>query len=201
MHKLLLPLFRQKLTICLLWLIAPALLAAAPDPIESTLLKERVSAGELPPIAKRIPAEPLVVDLVAKGRKPGVQGGTLRTMVSRSKDIRQMVVFGYARLAIYNEQYELTPDILSAIDVEADRIFTLHLRDGHRWSDGHPFTSSDFEYWWNDVANDPDLSPSGPPQFMLVDGEPPTVTFPDEVTVVYEWSKPCLLYTSDAADE
>ncbi len=190
MHKLFLQSFRQKLAICLLWLIAPALLAAAPDPIESTLLKEQVSSGELPPIAKRIPAEPLVVDLVAKGRKPGVQGGTLRTMVSRSKDIRQMVVFGYARLAIYNEQYELTPDILSAIDVEADRIFTLHLRDGHRWSDGHPFTSSDFEYWWNDVANDPDLSPSGPPQFMLVDGEPPTVTFPDEVTVVYEWSKP-----------
>jgi len=138
----------------------------------------------------RIPKEPLVVDLAAKGREPGVQGGTLRTMVSRSKDIRQMVVFGYSRLLVYDDKYSLGPDILAGVDVEDDRTFTLRLREGHRWSDGHPFTSADFQYWWDDVANHPELSPSGPPQFMLVDGELPVVTFPDETTVVYEWKKP-----------
>ena len=190
MRKILMQVFNRKIITWLWCLLLPLQIAAAPVAVESTLLTERVAAGELPPVEKRIPKEPLVVDLAAKGREHGVQGGTLRTMVSRSKDIRQMVVFGYSRLLIYDDQYSLGPDILAGVDVAEDRTFTLRLREGHRWSDGHPFTSADFQYWWEDVANDPELSPSGPPQFMFVDGELPTVTFPDETTVVYEWTKP-----------
>ncbi len=157
---------------------------------ENAFWQDKVAAGELPALENRIPDQPVVVDLQSRGREPGVPGGTLRTMVSRSKDIRQMVVFGYSRLLIYNEDYSLTPDILLELEVEEERIFTLKLRAGHRWSDGHPFTSADFRYWWEDVANDPELSPSGPPQFMRVEGELPLVTFPDKTTVVYEWKKP-----------
>ena len=174
----------------LLLLLSPWQVSAAPVAIESTLWGEQVASGELQPVSERIPKQPLVVDLEAKGRELGVQGGTLRTMVSRSKDIRQMVVFGYSRLMIYDDNYSLTPDILASVDVEEDRRFTLHLRAGHRWSDGHPFTSADFKYWWIDVANDPDLSPAGPPTFMRVNDQLPTVTFPDEHTVVYEWAQP-----------
>ena len=181
---------RRRLIACLWGLILPMQIAAAPVAVESALLADRVASGKLPPVSKRIPEQPLVVDMAAKGRESGVQGGTLRTMVSRSKDIRQMVVFGYSRLVIYDDQYSLSPDILAAIDVKEDRVFTLKLRAGHRWSDGHPFTSADFRYWWEDIATDPELSPSGPPQFMLVDGELPKVAFPDETTVVYEWKKP-----------
>ena len=181
---------RRRLIACLWGLILPMQIAAAPVAVESALLADRVASGELPPVSMRIPEQPLVVDMAAKGRKPGVQGGTLRTMVARSKDVRQMVVFGYSRLVIYDDQYSLNPDILAGIDVKEDRIFTLKLRAGHRWSDGHPFTSEDFRYWWEDIATDPELSPSGPPQFMLVDGELPKVAFPDETTVVYEWRKP-----------
>jgi len=157
---------------------------------ESPFWIEAVSQGTLPPAKQRIPAAPLVVDLTANGRTSGVQGGTLRTMVSRAKDIRQMVVLGYARLVIYDKYYALTPDILESYEVDSGRIFTLRLRPGHRWSDGYPFTSTDFDYWWNHIANNPDLSPSGPPQYMLVDGELPTMTFPDDYTVIIEWAKP-----------
>ncbi len=176
--------------ICLCCLLVALQLSAAPVPVESALLSDQVANGELPPISERIPAEPIVVDLLAKGRQPGVQGGTLRTMVSRSKDIRQMVVMGYSRLVIYDENYDLTPDILASIDVQEGRKFTLRLRRGHRWSDGHPFTSADFEYWWVDVANNPELAPSGPPQFMRVNGQLPEVTYPDEQTIIYEWAEP-----------
>ena len=190
MLKFLTRFIRYKIATCLCCLLLPLQILATPVAIESTLWSEQVASGELPPVSERIPEQALVVDLEAKGRESGVQGGTLRTMVSRSKDIRQMVVFGYSRLMIYNDNYSLTPDILASVDVEEDRRFTLHLRAGHRWSDGHPFTSADFKYWWVDVANDPELSPAGPPQFMRVNGLLPTVTFPDEHTVVYEWAQP-----------
>ncbi|WP_339771296.1 ABC transporter substrate-binding protein [uncultured Pseudosulfitobacter sp.] len=165
-------------------------LAAQTSPVqvqESTFWADEVARGAMPPAAQRIPQEPLVVDLEAKGRSFGKQGGTLRTMISRSKDVRQMVVYGYARLVGYDKTYNLTPDILRDVTVEDDRRFTLHLRKGHKWSDGSDFTSADFAYWWNDVANNPALTPTGPPDVMRVRGHLATMTFPDPWTVVVEW--------------
>lgn len=164
--------------------------ADTPTPKEGQFWSSEVNAGHLPPIQERLPAEPLVVDLAAKGREFGTPGGTLRTMVTRSKDIRQMVVYGYARLVGFNEKYELVPDLLESFENEDNRKFTLNLREGHKWSDGSPFTSEDFRYWWEDVANNELLSPSGPPDFLIVEGKPPTVSFPDATTVVFEWDDP-----------
>ncbi len=165
-------------------------LADVPVPQESSFWSAEVDAGDLPPVAERLPKDPLVVDLAAKGREFGTQGGTLRTMVTRSKDIRQMVVYGYARLVGFDENYEIVPDILASYDNDGNRKFTLHLREGHKWSDGSSFTSEDFRYWWEDVANNELLSPSGPPDFLIVEGKAPTVSFPDETTVIYEWDDP-----------
>ncbi|UWQ46237.1 ABC transporter substrate-binding protein [Leisingera aquaemixtae] len=170
--------------------LAPLAAQAEPEVQESAFWQSEVKAGYMPPAAKRIPDVPLVVDLAAKGREFGIQGGTLNTMVTRSKDIRQMVVYGYARLAGYDENYQLKPDILLSFEAENNRRFTLKLRPGHRWSSGDPFTSADFRYWWEDVANNELLSPAGPPDFMRVLGKLPRVSFPDETTVIYEWDAP-----------
>ena len=183
----------RKFLLALAATLAFAPLAAHSDgPVlqESSFWAQEVNAGSLPHVQDRIPSEPLVVDLEAKGRSFGRQGGTLRTLISRTKDVRQMVVYGYARLVGYQPDYTLAPDILAAVDVEEGRKFTLHLRPGHRWSDGMPFTSDDFRYWWENVANDPDITPSGPPDFMIVDNRMGKVTFPDEHTVVFEWQIP-----------
>jgi len=154
---------------------------------ESTFWRQEVDAGDLPPVADRLPRDALVVDLEAKGRAFGTQGGTLRTLVSRSKDVRQMVVYGYARLMGYDQNYVLYPDILRDIEVTEGRIFTMYLRDGHKWSDGSPFTSDDFRYWWENVVLNKKITPSGPPEFMYVDDTLGTVTFPDKLTVRFEW--------------
>ena len=164
-------------------------LAAAPVLQESQFWSDEVEAGDLPVVAERVPSEPLIVDLEAKGRVSGTPGGVLRTMVTRSKDIRQMVVYGYARLVGYDENYDLTPDILAGYDNQDNKVFTLHLRPGHKGSNGHPFTSEDFRYWWEDVANNEMLSPAGPPDFLIVDGKPPVVSFPDDHTVVFAWDQ------------
>jgi peptide/nickel transport system substrate-binding protein len=139
---------------------------------------------------KTLPDAPLVTDPAAIGREPGRAGGTLRILLPKDKDIRLVSVWGYARLVGYAEDLSLRPDILLSVGNEANTVFTLRLRPGHRWSDGAPFTSEDFRYWWEDVANNPELSPSGPPAELLIDGEKPVVTFPDAATVVYRFTRP-----------
>lgn len=160
--------------------------------VETETLAERLApAGDLPPVAERVPAEPLVVDLAGRNREPGLHGGTLRMFVSRSKDVRYMSVWGYARLVGYDETYSLEADILKDFTISPDgKVVTLILRRGHRWSDGHPFTTEDLRYWWEDVALNEQLSPAGPPVQMLADGKPPVVEVIDEVTIRYTWDKP-----------
>ena len=157
--------------------------------VEAPELHRRVVEGKLPPVDQRLPQHPLVVHL-AEGQRPGRYGGTLVTLAGRSRDTRLFTVYGYARLVAYDRHLNIVPDILESIDVEDDRIFTLHLRKGQRWSDGAPFTAEDFRYYWEDVANDRELSPTGPPRDMIVDGEPPKFEVLDETTVRYTWSKP-----------
>lgn len=158
--------------------------------VEPPSLASKVTAGELPPVDQRLPKVPAVVDLEGNGLEPGSHGGTLRMLMGRVKDTRMMVVYGYARLVDYDRKRNLVPDILESVDVKEGRVFTLRLRPGHRWSDGHPFTSEDFRYFWDEIATDPDMSPGGPPRFLRVDGELPTFEAIDPTTVRYTWTKP-----------
>ena len=164
--------------------------AADPTWIEPPALAARVSAGQLPPIAKRLPEKPLVVQVGRGQRELGKSGGMLRMLMASAKDTRQMAVYGYARLVVWTPEYRLEPDILEAVEQEGGRSFTLRLRKGHKWSDGHPFTAEDFRYFWEDLVGNAELSPFGPPAQLLVDGEKPVFQVVNETTVRYSWSKP-----------
>jgi peptide/nickel transport system substrate-binding protein len=158
--------------------------------VETPALSALVSKGALPSIANRLPSEPDIAAVESMGRKPGRHGGTLRIMMSKEKDIRLLNTWGYARLVAWTPKLELKPDLLKSIDVKEGRVFTMRLRAGHKWSDGHSFTTEDFRYYWEDIANNKDLSPKGPPIDLLNDGEKPKVEIIDAVTVRYSWSKP-----------
>jgi peptide/nickel transport system substrate-binding protein len=157
---------------------------------ETPYFAEMVASGKLPPAVQRIPREPALAELETLGQP----GGDLRMLMASPKDTRLMVVYGYARLVAYTPALAIVPDMLRAVDVEEGRIFTLHLRLGHKWSDGQPFTSEDFRYWFEDIAENTMLSPSGLPTAMLVDGEGPNFEVIDETTVRYTWSKPNPLF-------
>ena len=161
---------------------------------ESPLLVERVSSGALPAASERLPKTPMVTDLSAMGREPGIHGGDINLLMARSKDTRMLTVYGYARLVGYTPSLELQPDIALRVDIENDQIFTFHLRPGHRWSNGKPFTSEDFRYYWEDIALNEFLSPFGPPEALLVNGEPPSVKIIDKHTVRYSWPAPNPLF-------
>lgn len=157
---------------------------------ETPYYQADVDAGKLPPIGERLPAEPNVERFEGADLKVGQQGGTLNILMAKAKDVRQMVVYGYSRLVGYDSTLKLRADILSSYQEEEGRIFTFKLRKGHRWSDGAPFTSEDFRYWWEDMANNAALSPSGPPIQLLVNGKLPVVEFLDDTTIRYTWEAP-----------
>jgi peptide/nickel transport system substrate-binding protein len=169
--------------------------APAASGLEPPALAESVARGELPPLARRLPERPLVV----RTDPEAAHGGDLRTLIGTPKDLKLCYVYGYARLVRFDTQYRIVPDIAERVDVSEGRVFTIHLRRGHRWSDGHPFTSADFQYWWEHVANNRELSPAGLPGVLLVDGEGPRVEFPDAWTVRVSWSRPNNLFLLDQA--
>jgi peptide/nickel transport system substrate-binding protein len=175
---------------CLASLFVAATPSAALELVETPMFAERVAAGELPPVSERVPTTPRVIELSAEGLLPGRHGGDLRTLGVRSKDVRLLVVYGYARLVGYHTDFGVVADIAQSVTVDEGRVFTIKLRPGHKWSDGHPFTSEDFRYFWEDVATNEELRPSGPPREMIVDGEPARVEILDQTTIRYSWSQP-----------
>ena len=176
-------------------LLAPLLAITAPPAaaqgkyIEPPMFEAELKSGALPPVAKRLPETPLLVKAAA-GQEPGQHGGSLNMLIGRSRDVRMLVVYGYARLVGYDANFSIVADILESIEAKGERVFTMKLRKGHRWSDGQPFTTDDFRYFWDDVANNKELSPTGPPSDLLVNGEAPKVEILDKLTVRYSWSKP-----------
>lgn len=158
--------------------------------VETPVLKIDVAAGKLPPVTDRLPRNPAVASLDGEGLTVGQHGGTLNMLIGRARDVRMLVVYGYARLVGYDRSFNIVPDILESFDVKDGRSFTFRLRRGHKWSDGKPFTAEDFRYYWEDVANNPELNPGGPPRELLVNGEAPKFEVLNDVTVRYTWSRP-----------
>jgi peptide/nickel transport system substrate-binding protein len=164
--------------------------ASARNFLEPPSLAAAVAEGTLPPVMQRLPDDPLVVD-----GPPGESGGELTMLMSGPKDTRMMVVFGYARLVGYTPALTLAPDLVKSVDDgDGDRIFTFHLSSGLKWSDGVPFTAADFRFWYEDVAENAEIAPSGLPPELLVSGEKPRVEFPDALTVRYSWSRPNAMF-------
>ncbi|RLP22087.1 ABC transporter substrate-binding protein [Mesorhizobium sp. YM1C-6-2] len=183
----------MKIFAVLLALLAMLSIPARAD--EAPLLAELVKAGTLPPEAERLPKEPRVMTIdEATGRTVGKRGGTIRTLMSEQGDLRLMTVYGYARLVAYNRSIEMEPDILLGYENDKNRVFTFHLRPGHKWSDGTPFTAEDFRYQWEDILTDKDMERGGLDSALLVNGKGPKFEVIDDLTVRYTWEEPNPLF-------
>ncbi len=154
----------------------------------SQFLQDAVVAGDLPTADQRVPLEPRVINIRELGGVPGRHGGEIRMLIGRQKDVRIMPIYGYSRLIGFDRDLNFIPDILKSYEVEEERIFTFHLRKGHKWSDGHPFTSEDLRYAFEDVLLHDKLP--GLPLYLRPGGEVPKLEVIDELTVRYSWSIP-----------
>ncbi len=116
---------------------------------ESPLLAELVRAGKLPPVAERTGPEPLVIEGVDG---IGRYGGTWHRLAVSPQDLEGVLNnrYSYISLVRWSPQgYPIVPHLAKSWSASPDlRVWTFTLRRGLRWSDGHPFTSDDILYWW-----------------------------------------------------
>ena len=153
---------------------------------EAPMLADLVAAGTLPPVEERLPDEPLVTTPV---ESIGKYGGTLLT-ASWWPEVGNAQLY-FAVEAPIKWKADLTgyePGLVESYEWSADgKTFTMHMRKGLKWSDGEPYTSADWKFWWEDLDNAPDQKLYSIPAYLRnLDGTPITMEFPDEYTVVWK---------------
>lgn len=155
---------------------------------EAPELQKQVEAGELPPVAERLPSEPLIL---TPAEQPGVYGGEFLDLTSGGR-VAEMRNYGYEPLVRWSvDGSEVVPGVAKSWEVSDDaKTYTFHLRKGMRWSDGQPFTTKDIKFWWDHVENNPKINAGGPRPIFVVQGEPMTLTVVDDETFTMSWSKP-----------
>ncbi len=151
---------------------------------EAPMLADKVAAGELPAIADRLPAEPLVVTPIDS---VGTYGGTWH-MGSRGvgDDAGFTRTVGYYGLVRWTVDWtSVIPDVAKSFEINDDAtVFTFHLREGMKWSDGEPFTADDVLFDINDHYLNTDLQPA-PPAWLMSGGEPVKAEKLDDYTVQF----------------
>jgi peptide/nickel transport system substrate-binding protein len=158
-------------------------------------LQALVDAGELPPVAERLPDEPLVMEgLDGIGR----YGGTWRMGDARGADEAYLNFVAYEGLTRLTPAGEVVANIVASIDSSDDAsAYTLNLREGMRWSDGELLTADDFVFW-HEILSDPRLTPT-PPAWMAPGGELGALEAIDDHTVRITFSQPHALFQLQAA--
>jgi peptide/nickel transport system substrate-binding protein len=153
-------------------------------------LNGRIRANPaLPSLAERLPEEPLVVvpyDAVGK------YGGTLDALSNATEaGTSDFLSIRHVNLVRYSDDLEtIVPNVAKSWDWNDDYTkLTFHLRKGHKWSDGQPFTSADVKFWYDNLALDPNVIEK-PKDYVLVGGERMTVDTPDDETVVFNLPAP-----------
>ena len=124
-----------------------------------------VGRGELSPVMERLPAEPLVV---TPHEEIGQYGGTWLRMMKGTSDFHAYGRCVYDQILRWapNPRDGVLPGLAKAWTFsEEGKTLTLTLRRGLRWSDGHPFTTDDIVFWWEKIAQDPNLTPGIPKEW------------------------------------
>ena len=154
---------------------------------EAPMLKEMVTAGEIPSLEQRLPEEPLV-------DKPfeevGTYGGTLRLgMLAASVWYPAALHTVEYMLTLDRKGEEVVPNIAKGWEFSDEgKTFTLYLRKGMRWSDGVPFTADDILFYWESVVLNDEITPVKPAAWMP-GGELPIVEKVDDYTVSFHFSR------------
>lgn len=163
---------------------------------ESPNLAKLVKDGRLPSVDQRLPQAPLVVKPVDQ---VGLYGGEWRRAYTGLSDLVGVRRVLYDPLVRWTPDYKIAPNLAKKWEVdETGRIFTFHLVEGIKWSDGAPFTSDDIMFYFEDILLNSELT-STPPNWLSSDGTPPKAKKIDDYTFTVEFEKPYSLFIDQLA--
>lgn len=169
-------------------------MAFSANPEIEALNAEIQGNDALPPLAERLPSEPLVV---VPYEVIGTHGGTLDALSNATEaGTSDFLSLRHVNLVRYADDLQtIVPNVASSWEWNDD--FTrlgMTLREGHRWSDGAPFTSEDVRFWLENLSLDPKVR-ENPADYVLAGGEPIQIEIasPTELTFVLAAPKPGLL--------
>ncbi len=147
----------------------------------------------LPPVAERLPKNPYVVP--HQWLTTGKYGGHL---LMSSQDpgwgyahYVQESMYGNSFLRYLKDGMQIGPGLVESWDSNPEATqWTLHFREGLKWSDGKPWTTADVMYWWEDMVLN-DQHPAGPPDDVRSGkGTVATLKAVDDVTLTMTFDAP-----------
>ncbi|MDG1340238.1 MAG: ABC transporter substrate-binding protein [Paracoccaceae bacterium] len=159
------------------------------NPSIAALNSEIRGNADLPPVADRLPDEPLVIVPFAS---IGEYGGTFNALSNATESgtsdflsVRHTTLFRYS-----TDLETIVPNVAKDWAWNDDFTqLTVTLRRGHKWSDGADFTSADVVFWYDNLMMDSNVIENAK-DYALAGGEPMTVTAPDAQTVVFDLAAP-----------
>ncbi len=154
---------------------------------EAPALASQVKSGQLPPLSKRLPSSPLVLQPT---ERTGTYGGRWHTCTqSVPGDAYEMI--GYDGLVRWDPGWsKVIPNIAKSWQIgDGGRTYTFQLRTGMKWSDGSPFTAADIAFAYQDVLQNKELTPQFP-EWLTVRGQPGTLEQVDEHAVRFRFVEP-----------
>ena len=161
---------------------------------ESPMLAREVAAGKLPPVERRLPADPIVVRPL---KRIGRYGGTAIVFTTVNTSLGEGGILNNVEppLRIGPEVRRTLPNYAHKWEYSSGgRVLTLHLRKGIRWSDGHPHTAADYVFWFEKIQRNKDITPIQSPPWDTAG-----VTAIDEYTVRFEFAKPNPFFVKELA--
>jgi peptide/nickel transport system substrate-binding protein len=151
---------------------------ALPSYSEPAWVTAFVDAGKLPPVAERLPKEPLVYKTANMPDGPGVYGDVMRHVIGGRPEgwnfwAGQSYGWGGIDIGLVEcltrtgPLFEVNaadlaplPNLAKSWDWSEDGMsLTIHLIEGAKWSDGVAFNTEDIAFYWNDVIMDPEVTP------------------------------------------
>lgn len=162
---------------------------------EAPALAELVAAGSLPPVDERLPVNPLVL---APVDGIGKYGGRMRKFWPGAGWNGHFLEeqYGHSPLRWIDDGLGIAPGMCDEWSTNADNSeWTLHFREGLKWSDGEPCTVDDVMFWWIDMTVQTDASyPDTIPDFgQDAMGKLATFTKVDDFTLKITYGTPAPL--------
>ncbi len=169
--------------------MAMPILARAAEVKESAFVQADVDSGALPPVADRLPENPLVI---TPWERVGQQGGDWNHALVGGGSASMLVRYqGYDGLVRYTADWSgIETNVAESYEVNPEATeYTIKLRKGHKWSDGQPFTTADVQFWYDAYFTDTETNQGGN-AWWSSGGEPAKLEVIDEQTFKVVFASP-----------